>query len=421
MTSGVFQSTPISSIIVNRDDRQRKSLEDIDSLAESLSRVGLIHPILIRREDLSLVAGERRLAAATRLGWTHINTQFEDDADELELQALELEENIQRVDIPWTDEVAAIEKYHRIKLQMDPNWSKEKTAEALGVHPITLQDKLSVAETVRANPKVAKLPNYSTAKNLVRRIETRKSGAQAELLKTLLDPAPATVDKPVIEADFNIWAPLYTGPRFNFIHCDFPYGIDANEMQQGSSVAEFGGYSDSVDVYESLLKTFVESLDRFAADEAHLIFWFSMKNYDITRQYLDQTDFVIDPFPLIWHKSDNKGLLPDPKRGGRRTYETAFFGVRGDRLVVNPVSLSTALPTGDRVHMSQKPLAVLQHFFRMVVDGSTSILDPTCGSGTALAVAKNLGAERVMGLEKNPEFVERANELIAKETKHGPR
>ena len=31
---------------------------------------------------------------------------------------------------------------------------------------------------------------------------------------------------------------------FNFIHCDFPYGINADGFDQGSA-AEMGGYEDS--------------------------------------------------------------------------------------------------------------------------------------------------------------------------------
>jgi predicted RNA methylase len=36
------------------------------------------------------------------------------------------------------------------------------------------------------------------------------------------------------------------------------------------------------------------------------------------------------------------------------------------------------------------------------------MLDPTCGSGNAVKVAQLLGAERVLGLELNAEFHERA-------------
>jgi N6-adenosine-specific RNA methylase IME4 len=51
--------------------RFRKSLGDIDSLAASIHEVGLLHPIVVRR-DGRLIAGERRLAACKKLGWASV-------------------------------------------------------------------------------------------------------------------------------------------------------------------------------------------------------------------------------------------------------------------------------------------------------------------------------------------------------------
>ena len=58
--------------------------------------------------------------------------------------------------------------------------------------------------------------------------------------------------------------------------------------------------------------------------------------------------------------------------------------------------------------MSEKSQDMLEHFFRMVVDENTRLLDPTCGSGSSLRAADNLGAASVLGLEINPEFADNA-------------
>ena len=115
----------------------------------------------------------------------------------------------------------------------------------------------------------------------------------------------------------------------------------------------------------------------------------------------------IDPFPLIWFKSDNTGILPDANRGPRRVYETAFFGARGDRKIVRATGNAVGAgspPKGDKIHTSQKSRPMLEHFFRMIVDESTRMLDPTSGSGEAVAVAEALGAEWSQGLEINPDY-----------------
>lgn len=413
MPSGIFHSIPISQIYVNREARQRKEVGDVSDLADSIRRVGLIHPILIRRDNKELVVGERRLSAARALGWTHIAAQYEDELDPLELKALEYEENIRRKALPWVEEVEAVKGYHELKLKIDPAWTHEQTAEALGVSRQDISDKLQVAKDIKANPKLATVERFSTARNIVRRSNERKADAE-------IAAATGFIKKPstpslVENVSFLEWAPLYEGPKFNLIHCDFPYGINADKINQGNSRAEFGDYADSEDVYWELLETLANQLDSFCADSAHLMFWFSMKFYTPTVEFLrKKTDFIIDDFPFIWFKSDGQGLLPDPQRGPRRIYETALFGRRGDRKIVAAVSNAVSLPSGGRIHMSQKPEAVLRHFFKMLVDDTTSLLDPTCGSATALSAAKALKAKTVLGLEMNSEFAERANRELSK-------
>ena len=67
-------------------------------------------------------------------------------------------------------------------------------------------------------------------------------------------------------------------------------------------------------------------------------------------------------------------------------------------------------------HMSEKPVPMLTHFFRMLVDGHTAILDPTAGSGSALRAAKRLGASRILGLEINEQFARDANQALLEDT-----
>lgn len=59
----------ISDIKVGK--RIREDMGDIQSLAESIEDLGLLHPIVVTPEGL-LLTGERRLRAAKLLGWTEI-------------------------------------------------------------------------------------------------------------------------------------------------------------------------------------------------------------------------------------------------------------------------------------------------------------------------------------------------------------
>lgn len=407
MTSGNFTSYPVQSVWVNRDTRQRRELNKIEELAASIARNGLINPIVIRR-DGELVAGERRWTAIKSLGWTHLSVQFIEDLSELEVHAIELEENIRRVDLPWQDQCKAVDDYHQLRSAQDSEWTATQTADALGMSTAEVTEKRQVAqELTRGNARVTEAPKYSTAKSIVQRETQRR---KASILADVAEPGVVKTvpEAPLLNEDFHDWSAAYTGIRFNFIHCDFPYGVGMHQSDQGGGAA-FGTYHDSADTYWKLLDTLAQAMSNVVADSAHLMFWFSMDYYQKTYDHLTQMGWRVNPFPLIWHKSDNVGIIPDAKRGPRRIYETAFFGSRNDRWIVQPVSNVCSAPSGGKeIHSNEKPQAMLRHFLRMFVDNNSVVLDPTCGSASALKAARSLGAPTVLGLERDPQFYELA-------------
>lgn len=421
MTSGIFRSIPIESISIPASrDRKEFSQSDIDALADSIRRLGLIHPLLVD-ESNTLIAGERRLIAINQLGWTSVPVQLASEIDDRTRRALELEENTKRVDLTWQEKSAAILEFHEDRRSEVAEWTVADTGAALGFTESYIDAQLKVGKEIRVgNKAVAEAPKISTAIGLVRRkAEREKQSHVAALVGSMYERPGESLSsvaawEPIKIGDFNAWASAYNAEPFNFIHCDFPYGINADKNQQGYAVEEHGGYEDSSDIYFSLLDTFVRECDRFVADSAHLVFWFSMKYYTETLALLRRTRFIVDDFPLIWMK--DVGLLPDPNRGPRRVYETAFLGRAGDRKVVRAVSNAVSLPRGtDHIHMSVKPVPVLEHFFRMLVDGTTTLFDPTAGGGTALQAAIGLGAASATGLELNPEFASRANAALQRQ------
>tara|TARA_R110000868_G_scaffold76760_4_gene220438 strand:- start:853 stop:2169 length:1317 start_codon:yes stop_codon:yes gene_type:complete len=432
MTSGVFEQVPISSIIINREVRQRRELEKVPELAESIRVNGLINPITITR-SMELIAGERRLEAHKLLGYEVITAQYAEDMDSTQLHLIELEENIRRVDLAWVDHVKAVSDFHAIQTRVNEKWSAAATAEALNMSQTHVARHLNVREALDEGVEgVVNAPKFSVAANFAeRRSERQKASAMRDLTAELTPYAddgrvstlqgvvsyPTDQDAPtrrfldMKQGDFLAWSAEVQAVPFNFLHVDFPYGVQAGKLTGQSSSKSHGGYEDSKDIYFTLLDTFVNNIDNFCDPSAHLVFWFSLHYYAETVEALTSAGFVVNKFPLIWHKTDNSGILQDSNRGPRRTYETALFASRGDRKIVRAVASSFGCgneSNTDKYHMSQKPEVLLEHFFRMVVDENTRMLDPTAGSGAALKVAERLGAAWSLGLELNPEYVERA-------------
>jgi ParB/RepB/Spo0J family partition protein len=413
-------------ILVDRESRQRRELTGIEELAESIRNVGLINAIVIDRER-NLIAGERRLTACLSIGLNPVPVRFFDDLAPLERHLIELEENVKRVDLSWSDHVAAVSEYHRLLSAEHPEWSMEKTAERLGVSRAKISQHLTVAEHMDSD-LVKGADKFSTALNAATRIKERRAADAGQdimsaITKSLapVAAAPAEPEKPKLAAEvfntnFTEWVLEYQGPKFNLIHCDFPYGVGVGDKSGQSAAKITGQYSDTAEVYRELLNVFCVDTSRFVADSAHLIFWFSMGYYNETIEALTSAGWKVDPFPLIWHKSDNAGIIPDANRGPRRTYETALFASRGDRKIVRAVANSFSGPTSRELHTSEKPRPMLHHFLRMLTDESTRLLDPTAGSGNAVRVAAELGASYALGLELDSTFAAAAQANVAKAT-----
>jgi ParB family chromosome partitioning protein len=392
-------------------DRLRKDLGNIPELAESIHRLGfLIHPIVIDRNKV-LIAGERRLRACTSLGHDRIECRYFDELDELKHTAIEIEENIKSKKMTLDEECRSVARIHELGCANDPDWSQTKIAEHIGMSQQWVSERWFVHNAGKLDPGILKEKKIKSALRIARYNEDCAREAERQAF----DRANGfTAEKPkdILNMDFCEWAKTYTGPRFNFIHCDFPYGIYNDQRQQGDAVAVYGGYDDSPDVNWTLLKALCENLDRICEPSAHLMLWFSMQHYAKTLEYLTKhTDFTIDEFPLVWMKSDGKGLLPRPDYGPRRTYETCLFGWRGKRRIIPGEAIANSYhwPTdSEPIHVHQKPESVLKHFFRMVINENSMVLDPTCGSGTALRAAKSLGAKQILGLEIDKRFADRA-------------
>ncbi len=96
-------------------ERVRKDLGDLASLADSMRRHGLLHPVVVMPDAL-LVAGHRRIEAARLLGWTEIPVTIINVEDLLDA---ERDENEERKDFTPTEAVAIgrlIEAQHKAKI-----------------------------------------------------------------------------------------------------------------------------------------------------------------------------------------------------------------------------------------------------------------------------------------------------------------
>lgn len=108
-----FAEIDINKVHFGETNVRKTDVElQINELANSIEEQGLLQPIVVRKvgNEFQLIAGQRRLAAVTRLGTATIPAMIVDIDDEKTCLLLSLLENVQRVNIDDRDRATAIEK-----------------------------------------------------------------------------------------------------------------------------------------------------------------------------------------------------------------------------------------------------------------------------------------------------------------------
>jgi ParB family chromosome partitioning protein len=149
--AGGYQELPVAAVKPNRyQPREHFGEESLASLADSIREVGVLQPILVRPADdgFELIAGERRLRAARRIGLQTIPAlvRSTDDASTLE-QALV--ENVHRADLNALEEAAAYQQ-----LIEDFKLTHEQVAARVGRSRVTITNTLRLLQLPPAIQKL---------------------------------------------------------------------------------------------------------------------------------------------------------------------------------------------------------------------------------------------------------------------------
>lgn len=138
MGEGIGRMIRLDSIVSN-SDQPRNHLGDLKDLMTSISRHGILEPLLVRKIDhggYQLISGERRFAAAAELGLDEAPCIELFVADDVALE-IALIENLQRQDLNAFEEAEGfrtlIDKY---------NYTQEQVSTAVGRSRVTVNEGL---------------------------------------------------------------------------------------------------------------------------------------------------------------------------------------------------------------------------------------------------------------------------------------
>ncbi len=171
--SSRVQYIPINDIRPNpQQPRRRFDPEALQELADSIRAYGILQPVTVRRADgvYELVAGERRWRAARIAGLRQVPCLLA-RVDEEDAAMLALIENLQRRDLDYMEEAAAI-----ARLLRRYGLSQQQAAEKLGRSQSAVANKLRLLRL--EEPVVEALHRYGLTERHARALLRLEDGEQ---------------------------------------------------------------------------------------------------------------------------------------------------------------------------------------------------------------------------------------------------
>jgi site-specific DNA-methyltransferase (adenine-specific) len=401
------------------EDRLRKSYDGIDELCNSIKELGIIQPIILTRAN-KLIAGGRRLLALKRLGVSElihtIHFVYNDEVDEYRLRAMELEENLRRKNLTWTEEIVAkkqlLETYQRVYGAArtgyvsrsdiigltSPGFGVNKLANLLGESNAQTSKDLELARLVEAVPELAK----AETKEAARRQAGLAMTVAGALIQQKLNPPKTDAKWVLYEGDFQQNASNIADSTVDLVLVDPPYGEGTSGMGPNSKELLAGPFGDEGRHWDDLVAPLVmESfrvlrLDKFAA------FFFGFTFYGSLVTMARSAGFEVDITPLIWVK--NTVINTDPYRRYGRSYEPILIARKGQPKLMRPaqrdvITVQNVITKGtneQKLYQAQKPVELME---KLVLDLSVpggTVVDWCAGSGSTGVAALRMGRRAIL-------------------------
>lgn len=422
-------------------ERYRKKLGDLTDLAESMQRLGLLHPIGVTPGG-HLVFGERRLRAAQSLGWEEIAARVVD----VDALIAERDENFARLDFTPSEKVsiaAAIQarigsrqgqrtdQQHVEDVPQVPPGQKTRqhAAKAAGFgNETTYRQARKVVEegtpelreamddgvvAVSAAARIAKLPEEQQKQAIekVKTGEARNGTAAVQQVKREARQEERAQAKPVSSLRYEVLqgsAPeVLAGLPERSVRCvvtDPPYGLETHRTREGGR-----DYADGEKYALNLLRDTSRELARVCLAGAHL-YVFSGYSYAWDFKQILSQHFEVNDNPLVWVKNRQTIAYPESAKFASK-YELIWFcRAPGEVVGLNEHAtdvleynaVSSAHSTG---HSAEKPVELLRHLVRLSTARGELVCDPFAGSG-ATGEAASLEDRAFVGVELDPKWAE---------------
>lgn len=406
--------------------RQRKEFkpEDIVALAGSISKLGLLHPPVVRKGDdgsITLVAGECRIRAMHIL-WNFgdcvrygehtfpeqvVPCNYIGEIDLIDAFEIELEENIRRMDLTWMERAEATKKLmeHR-QAQATRDGTDQPTVESIAAEVRgesnssrdQTRKELLVANHL-ADPEVQKARNADDAFKLLKRREALARNVElAAKVGVNFSTQSHTLQ---LGNSLDLMKELPDG-YFDVLLTDPPYGIDADQFSDSGGIAQGSHfYDDSWTYWNNIVRVLAAEAFRFCKPQSHAYVFCDVDNFVLLKNFFTEAGWKVFRTPLVWI-NPTAARAPWPEHGPQRKYQICLYALKGDRPVTRIYPDVMVYASDENLnHQAQKPVALYTDLLARSVSPGDTCVDPFGGTGPILPAAHELKCKATY-IERDP-------------------
>lgn len=369
-----FRLVPIDSVTPNPRNNNRHSIEQLLLLEKLIVKHGFREPLTISNQTGFLNCGHARLEVAKKLGMTEVPVMFQDFSSKAEeYQHMTADNEIQRWseldrqavydamdEIPEIDiELLAIENFELPELAPEPQCDEDEVPENV--------------ETRCKPGDIWKLGNH--------RLMCGDS--------TSIDAVEKLMD----------------GQKADMVFTDPPYGmrLDTDYSNNWGAKSASGGRLDLKDRKTKNHRPVIGDDKEFDFLTAYAIF------EDCPEQFWWGADYYCQQLPkgcgwLVWDKTGGNDSLTNV--GFNANFELVWSKQKHKRDLIKHTWKGVAgmkKEDGSRVHPTQKPVGLAEHFIKEWSKTGGNIIDIYGGSGTTL-LASEKTARNCFMMELDPKY-----------------
>ncbi len=414
---------------LNIGDRLRKDYANINDLKKSLLENGQIHAVTVRPTQprdgsplpWTLVTGGRRCAAAMMVGWTHIRAENLTNMSEHRQRVLELEENLQRANMTWEEEVNSKMKISQLYREENPQWTDTQTAAHLHLDKGQLSRDIKLAKAIEEHPELLKASSKKAAHRL---LDTKRSLAASAARTNTVDMA--TIENAIRTCDAVEYLEALPDDSVDLFLSDLPFGIDYFDMPASDRKAGGGNskFDDSLPAALSLVHKIIALMARKVKPEG----WICLMISEDLRQPIKSELVIVNTqklapgkklttssLPWVWFRPNSRSNPINAHLQAKSMYDL-IMPINAGKGVLrksceNVIVIDSVYE--DRVHAHQKPIPLGEELIsRFTLVGDT-VIDVTMGSGAFIAAAAKTG-RKFGGCDLNPDMLPLAQTLVAK-------